>query len=73
MSYRKDKWNWRLIAVVVTLVLALGGGAVALAAQVRENKADVENLESWFARYDQDFREMRKEVREIWKTVYNGQ
>lgn len=62
--------SWRAVGIAVAVVLVLAGGAYALAREVSGNSAKIESFETWREGYDKDFREMRKEVRDIWRAIY---
>lgn len=65
--------RWRAIAVGVAVLLALAAAAVALERQVARNAVNIENFETWRVQYDKDFREMRQEVKDIRRWLYEGE
>jgi len=64
--------NWRVIIAAIAVSLTLFAGVVALAREVSRNGSRIESFEVWRAEYAKDFREMRKEVKDIWRYIYEG-
>lgn len=64
--------NWRVIIAAIAVSITLFAGVVALAREVSRNGSKIESFEVWRAEYAKDFREMRKEVKDIWRYIYEG-